>query len=406
MAGHTDAPDTSVISPPDGLSAADALGLTEKPGDVLNSLATGTPTDPPKLVDDINTPTAPAVPEKPERPEGDPTAPSKEPEGDPPKEPTEGDPPAKPAEPATPPAEPAKPAEPPTEPDDPDIVTIGDKKFRRTELAAVLERDRIMQAQREEEARKTAAATPTEPEPPKGPSEEEVKKMEQTFIAETVEKLGGRISVTEAEMDAMIEGGPEAATTLKNVLARTQATAILETRRGMYDELNSYISGLEARINPLIEQQAQLQRATVENVFVSTFPEYADNQQAMTVARQIAESMAEKYPEETQKMSHQQFAAEVDRQATQYLDSQLKVWAPQFDGGWKDFHKQMASQQPTTPTQTPPATPAPPPAPTPTPAPAKPKPPAHNSPAAPVAKGGPSTGAEGNWQSGVARSLV
>jgi hypothetical protein len=265
---------------------------------------------------------------------------------------------------------------------------------------------------------------PKPTEPPK-PTEEEIaaQKKEQEerdlrFIQTTSEALKPKIAVSEADMEVILEGGEAAAAKMSELLVQQHATVMLETRRGVYDDVNAYIESLESRLKPVFSQQDELQKVAVETQFLQTFPEYGENEQALKAARQVAEQLVTNFPEETSKMDLNEFVEEVDRQTSNYLTSQVKMWNPKFEGDWRAF--QQANLQGGAPApeggQTPPAQPAQggqtPPAQAPQGgAPAAPAAPARKRPKAPAANAPAATSVVGDphaksWQKQTAASLA
>jgi hypothetical protein len=265
------------------------------------------------------------------------------------------------------------------------------------------------------EPKPTEPPKPTEAELEAQRKEQEVK--DRNFIDETRQRIK-YATISEGDMDVILEGGEAAAAKMSELLAQQHANTILETRRGVYEDVNNYISDLEQRLGPVFTQQDELQKAAVETQFLQTYPEYGKNPNALKAARQVAEQLVTNFPEETSKMELPEFIQEVDRQTSAYLTSQVKMWNPQFAGTWREFAPPEPSAAPA---GAPPATPAapaapagaPPAAPTapvaaPAPgaapaAPAKPRPPAANSPAATPMIGDPHAK---SWQKSTAQSLA
>lgn len=237
-------------------------------------------------------------------------------------------------------------------------VKIGDREYTTSELEALLKQ----QQQQQPPPPPKQDPKPTEPEKPKELTEEEkaeIARKEQVFIEETAKQIQFT-KISEQDMDAILEGGEAAASKMSELLAKQAAHVMLETRRGIYEDVNAYIGSLEERLNPVFSQQDQLQRVAVETQFLQSYPEFSENPNALAAARQVAEQLVTQFPEETSKMELPQFIQEVERQTSSWLNSQIKLWNPAFQGTWRDFQGQAQPASPQPPAQAQPASPQPP----------------------------------------------
>lgn len=258
----------------------------------------------------------------------------------------------------------------PNTPAQPSKVKIGDKEFSVEELEAALR-------EKEELDRKLAAAqqqqTQPQPQPPAppappAPTAEEIAQKEAEWIAATANQFNADIS--EQDLEAILNGGPDAVKTFKAIRQRDMASAVLHARKGIAEALNPILERVFNSLQPVIEQHDQVQRYTVTQQFVA---KHKDFEPHIDLATQVAEKLMEQYPAEVKKMSTDQFLDEVARQTDSILTREWNRFKQ--PGTWRDAHKKPAtapapvSSQPQQPpaapaaVQTPTAPPAPPAAP-------------------------------------------
>ena len=416
------------IRGPGSLGAREALGLDDDPSNLIDSLrqkpsaevsynATIPPRKraaKPKAKVDATIETPPEG--KPGEPAGEPAVPGQTEPPDPGTtgEPT-GDPGTTPSTPGEPDETPTPSAIEPATPPAPTTVKIGDKEFTTEQLEALVKKSEAAPAPPTPPQEPKPVADPEPPAPTEPTEEEKAAQVEKDrrFVEDTASKITFT-KISEPDMDVILEGGEPAAAKMGELLAQQAANTILETRRGVYDDVNKYIADLESRLGPVFTQQDQLQKAAVETQFLQTYPEFGKNEHALKAARQVAEQLVTQFPEDTAKMDLPTFVAEVERQTSAYLTSQVKMWNPAFDGSWRDFQPPAAPQAapvvPAAPQAAPAApgallappvpltSPAAPAAPT-----ARPRPPAANAPVATPAIGDPKAR---DWQTNTAKSLA
>jgi hypothetical protein len=294
--------------------------------------------------------------------------------------------PATPEAPVTPPA-PAK-------------VKVGDKEFTPEELQKHL--------QELEELKKAATQSPAQPQPeqpiseeqpapPAQPSPEEIAKRQQEFVNKTIESLDAPL--TETELDTLLAGGQEALQLFTNLRKRDMATAIMQARMAVADGLNPIFDNIFKAVAPVVQQHEQLQRYSTEQAFVTKHKDFSPH---LDRARQVAEELWKRYPQQVSKMTQDQFIDEVARQTDIILTNEYKRWYPNASTSWRDAVKAAAQTAATASASTPaPATPGQTPAAAPAAAPAR-KP--VRPPAAAVPQGGSVT-SPASWDSMVAASL-
>lgn len=137
-----------------------------------------------------------------------------------------------------------------------------------------------------------AKANPKTPEPEKPvdvaktPSEEDKQRQDDEFYT----RAGERYKPTEDELDAILSGGPEAAVNLSRTLAKVE----LSTRKWVEESVNPIIASLREQIQPLLNQQKQIQQYTTENQFLSANPDIKDHPQGLEQSRKIESALHEK----------------------------------------------------------------------------------------------------------------
>lgn len=233
-------------------------------------------------------------------------------------------------------------------PETPQKVKIGDKEYSISELEKALN-ERQAAAQRQPEPQKAATAA----EPQKQPTPEEISAMEMQFVNE-FSKSVGEIPVNEEQLEKILIGGKEGVSALVDLLKTTSARATLEARKSIYAELNPHVQTIVSQLTPLVENNAQIERFTVENMFTTQFPEYQG--ELLGTAKMVAEELVKQYPQITSQYTREQFIAEVDRQSSRIIGEEFKRWNPNFQGTWKDYAKmQKAAQPAATPAPVPPS---------------------------------------------------
>lgn len=315
------------------------------------------------------------------------------------------EPPAEPA--ATPapvaaePAPPSAPA-PAPEPAAPAKIKIGEKEYTIEELQAQqAELDRLKQAATP--AATTPAPAPTA-EPPKPPTEEEIKAAEAAWMTDTAATLDAPI--TEEQLNEILDGGPKAVAALGNIRKQDMARTLLTARKGIMAQLNPILTEVFETLKPLVAQFENVQRYNVQAQFKTKHPHFEPH---LGFCTEVAESLLKQYPQECQKLSTEQFIDEVARQSDRLLTAHFKRFNP--NGNWRDAAKTPAPAAAPAPAPAPvsaaPAATAPvttPAAPAPAPAPAAPpkptlRPLAGNAPAAPIH-------ASSSWQAQQAAAVI
>lgn len=270
-----------------------------------------------------------------------------------------------------------KPAAPPAQ--EPKKIKVGDNEYTEAELAKLLEKGNTPQPAPQPAPQPQAAPQP------QGPSAGQIKAAEDKFVAEMAKTFQGGIG-TEAELEAILTGGKEGLEAFNNVIRNVAARAILETRKSIYPDFEGHLHNLYSALEPLHAQQFELERYATEQAFVSQFPEYTGED--LQLARTVAEELLARFPEQINRMSREQFIAEVDKQTDRLKQGEWSRYRREGDPeSWKDYvraKKAAAAVPPATTAQQPMAGPQSQPAPAPAPAPApKPKPPGANSPGVP-----------------------
>ncbi len=233
---------------------------------------------------------------------------------------------------------PAAPAAKPAAPEAPQKVKIGDKEYSISELEkALIERQQA--PQRQQEAPKPAAPETSQ----KQPTPEEISAMEMQFVQD-FSKTVGDIPVNEEQLEKILIGGKEGVSALVDLLKTTSARATLEARKSIYAELNPHVQTIVSQLTPLVENNTQIERYTVENMFTAQFPEYQG--ELLGTAKMVAEELVKQYPQITSQYTREQFIAEVDRQSSRIIGEEFKRWNPNFQGSWKDYSKMQKAAAP------------------------------------------------------------
>lgn len=292
------------------------------------------------------------------------------------------DPPA-PVAPPEPPAAPAAPVAPPK-------VKLGDAEYTAEELAAKL---------KELDTLKSAPPAPAAPkeQPPQAPqapapTAEEIAKKEGEWIAQHAQTY--KSPASEADLDLILTGGKEGLAKFQELLQHAHASAHLQARKSIFDQLNPTLQQVNANMQPLVQQQQQLQRYQVEQKFVTKHADFAPH---IDQAKAVAEELARRFPNEVAAMTDDQFVDEVARQTDKILADNHKRWFPAGGGNWRQTAAPVAAPS------APPAAPATPPAVVPAVAPAQT--PAVRPPSANAPGGFPTGPAQASWAKGVAATL-
>jgi len=289
---------------------------------------------------------------------------------------------------ATGPSGPAAPAAPEKK------IKVGDKEYTEAELNKILE-------DRNKPAAPAAPAAAAEPAPaaPKQLTPEEIFAVEEKWRNDFATEHKVNFPTTDAEMEVILGGGKEAVEAFQKKLQDVATKAVLLARKTMYADLNPQMEKFRQQVEPLFANHAQVERVATEQAFIASYPEYQG--QHIETARQVAEALVARYPDQVSKMSQQDFLAHVNKHTDAILQSEYKRWNPSATDTWRDAAKRGAAAPApaATTTTTAPVVPAPAvPAPAPAPSPWQ-TPPAVNAPASIPA------GAPADWNKGVAKSL-
>jgi hypothetical protein len=280
----------------------------------------------------------------------------------------------------------------------PKTVKIAGKEYPIEELEKALQERESRSAAPTQEQRQVATAPQAAP---RDPTPEEVTAMESNYVSQIAKDLPD-LALPPETLEQILVGGAEGAKALVEFQKTAIARAILEARKSIYKELNPVMKSLDERLMPVLQNHQELERHAVAHAFSTTFPEYQGKN--LEMARKVAETLVQQYPDIVGRYSREQFIKEVDRQTDMILQDEWTRWNPAATGTWKE-HVRSQMQKPAaavTPTgATASVTPqAPPPAAAPA-APTRPavKPPAGNSP-------GSVTGSGKDWQKSTASSLI
>src|SRR5213075_148582 len=116
-------------------------------------------------------------------------------------------------------------------------------------------------------------------------------------------------------------------------LAQVASRSALLARKSMYEDLEPMIKNLDATLAPLLTNHQTLERATAEQQFVASYPEFKSH---LGTAREIAQALETQFPEQVRKMTQEQFAQEVAAQTDAVLQTEYKRWFPSATNTWRD----------------------------------------------------------------------
>ncbi len=267
-------------------------------------------------------------------------------------------------------------------------VKIGDKEYTTKELEKILA-DRAAQNQPPQAPQAPVA-------PPAPPTAEQVAAAEAQWCDTFAKNEKLSFAPTETELETLLGGGKDAVEYFGKKLTDVVSKAVLLARKSVYADLNPQMEAFAARIEPLFNNHADVERVATEQAFLRAYPEYRG--QHLETAKGVALALTQRYPEVVEKMSTQQFIAAVDQQTDKILQQEYKSWFPTATDTWRDAAKRNTTAPAPAPTPAPPVVPAPAPA-----SAAQPNPwqtaPASASPAAIPASAAP------DWNKSVAQSL-
>lgn len=205
-------------------------------------------------------------------------------------------------------------------------IKIGDKEYTPEELQAKFAES--------EAARAPAPAPAPEPEAPQGPAPltaEEVAARENNFIETTAAGLD--VPFSEEQMDTILAGGKPAVELMTGLRKQDMARAILLARKGVAQSLDPIMQQIFASMRPLVENHQMITRYSVEQQFLAKHKDFVPH---IATARQVAEELLKRYPQQVERMSHEQFIDEVARQTDGLLTSEYKRWFPASAGTWRN----------------------------------------------------------------------
>lgn len=343
------------------ISAKAALGLDSDPSaDVANAIEafqnktgikppvfeTPEPTVDPSAAPDFSAPSS-ETPEPQTQPAETPETPEQQPSSEQPAE--------TPEQPAETPETPEQQA--PYVPLDelPDQIVIGDRVVTKDQLAALIKSGVLADPNQQQQA---PQPSDRQHQPQEQPSSEERIRQRQEAEAAAIQEISSSVPLADADestIEAILAGGQEAVTAFNNMRRQDAAHAVLEARKWVADNFNPIIQSMHQAIQPLVHQQGEVERYQAQVEFLEQYPDYKPH---VEQARQVAEQLMQRYPDQVQQMDRQTFFAEVARQTDGILQTQYAQWGGQ--GNWRQGLNGAASQQPQQPAVQKPQTPIPP----------------------------------------------
>lgn len=228
-------------------------------------------------------------------------------------------------------------------------IIISGKEYTQEELEA-----KLKESEKPAATPAPAQAAALEEEAPAATQEpqltpEQVKAKESEFVEGIVKSLD--VTMTDEELDTILAGGKDAVSAFQTIRKRDMATAILEARKGIAAGLNPVMNEMFAALKPLVANHQDIQRYQVEQQFLTKHKDFAPHAPR---AKQVAEELARRFPQQVSKMTVDQFIDEVARQTDNILTNEHKQWFPGGNGDWRGALKaaQAAAAQSTV---TPPA---------------------------------------------------
>lgn len=249
-------------------------------------------------------------------------------------------------------AEPAVPAAAPA-PVVPAKIKIGEKEYTEEELKAELAKSQ--QPAQVAPAKAPEAAKPPTPEE-LAAQEKETKAREQKWTAEFAQNVAADLQpMTAQEWDAVLGGGEEAVKALHAVRARDVASAVLQARKSLAPDINKRFEAVLKQMQPLIEQQQQLEVYTTEQAFSAKHLDFKPGW-ALEKARAVANAFVAQHPQWVESVTREQFIDAVAQRTDEILKREWKSIHGNED--WRAGLKAIAASQqaPATVPQQPPIT--------------------------------------------------
>lgn len=239
------------------------------------------------------------------------------------------------------PSEPAAPLA-PVQTTGPKKITIGGKEYTEQEL----------------EARLNPVPTPAAPataappaDSPSGPSEsvlEEVKQLRNQWVVDRASTIDFE-PLDEDQLNTILDGGDGAVAAFNDIRRRDAARAMLETRLSLEADLNPLLQHIHNAMAPVLERERQLAEYQITTQFSNKYAELIPHEQT---ARKVAEQLTTQYPEETSKMTPDQFVDEIARQTENILNARAGTF------GVDNWRKLPVGQQAALPAPARPAAPS------------------------------------------------
>jgi hypothetical protein len=195
---------------------------------------------------------------------------------------------------------------------------------------------KIKELQDQVEEMKRQKAPPPAPAPePAAETPEQLRDRQTAWVSEYAPHLVA--DLTEAQMDNILAGGPEAVSTLNKVRQTDMARAVLEARTSIYHEINPVISEISRGVGVLLQEHINIQRFNIETQF---FGKYPDMSTQRDYCNQVADYLLQTYPEQCSKLQPDQFIDYLHGETSKLLDAQAKRVG---FASWKDAVSRSAA---------------------------------------------------------------
>ena len=207
-----------------------------------------------------------------------------------------------------------------------------------------------LQKQLEELRNQRAAPEPKKEEPviqetpeQKAARDAEYKKAEQSYIADAASKVD--FSITPEEVEAINAGGEDAVAAMSTINKRAIATALLEARKSIYNEINPALQESNAALGMLLDHHVQIVQHQARAAFSNARPDLVPHMSlAENVAQRLATGDQGKSPAHAQwwkSATEQQKLDEVAKQTEYILNERAKSLGYQ---DWKQVPAPAAAQ--------------------------------------------------------------
>lgn len=261
----------------------------------------------------------------------------------------------KPAATQSPTAKPAPTAVTPPAAPAPQKIKVGGKEYTEDELKQLLSRPQ--QPAAPPQAQQPAA--PAQKPPAAQEDEKQAEIEEQKFVDNYMQSRFNKPIISQQEYEQLVLGEKAGYESFSKALNAIGARAVLEARRSIFGDMNPILDQFQTAMVPLIQNQAQIERYSTRQEFLTKYPEFGSNPRHTALAEQVAEQYVAKYPDIISRVGGKaEFLDLVAKQTDEIIQSEFLSWNPGSTQSWKDYVK-SAQQKPAAPAATVPQQPPP-----------------------------------------------